>query len=105
MNMPYGHWSIDGKCRSVLPYVCKRNMDNIDPNNIPDYRGDPMECPLGWTTFNAESHHCYKPFSEHVDWFTAEGNCKKEMFGAGHLISIHSETKNTQGKSCHFYVK
>ena len=100
MNLPYGHWGIDGadNCEMRLPYVCKRNMDNVDPNDIEDNRGDPMDCPVGWTTMET-SHHCYKPFPEKVDWFTAEGNCKKEYFNSGHLISIHSETKNTQAKS------
>lgn len=96
MNLPYGNWAVMNSLTARLPSVCKTNMDNIDPNNIPDNRGDPLDCADGWSTFSTTSHHCYKPFQANVDWFTAEGNCQKLT---GHLLSIHSETKNAHAKA------
>ena len=57
-----------------------------------------LDCPEGWEPFSETSHHCYKPFSERVDWPAAEENCQKAI-SAGHLISIHHETKNAHAKA------
>ena len=48
---------------------------------------------------SSDAFHCYKPFSEDVDWFTANGRCKEKFNGAGNLISIHSEAMNQNAKS------
>ena len=31
MNLPYGNWGVVNSCTEALPYVCKTNMDNVDP--------------------------------------------------------------------------
>ena len=99
LELPAGYWSISGgSCSMNLNFVCKQNMENIDPGDIPDNRGEPMGCPDGWTTFSTESHHCYKAFPDKVSWYDAEEVCAAQMTGA-HLISVHSETKNSQASS------
>jgi len=51
-------------------------MDNTDPNDIEDIRGNPMNCPDEWEPMTATSHHCYKAFTEQVVWADAEAACK-----------------------------
>ena len=103
MQTPYGNWAINPTCDLSLNYVCKLNMDNLSFDNIPDERGEPLDCEEGWLTMADSNHHCFKPYPGVVDWFTAEGKCVNKNFG--HLVSLHSVTKNTQEMFIYFNIE
>ena len=64
--------------------------DNYDPSKIEDNRGKQVPCAKGWVSIEGS---CHMAFSEEVTWFEAEGKCQRLD---GHLVSIHSESKNSQ---------
>ena len=64
--------------------------DNYDPSKIEDKRGKQVPCAKGWVSIDGA---CHIAFTEEVTWFEAEGKCQRLD---GHLVSIHSESKNSQ---------
>ena len=56
-------------------------IDNIDPTNQKDERGDQLPCPKTWTSINGR---CYMPIATKVPWFEAESKCQNL---GGHLAS------------------
>ena len=64
--------------------------DNYDPSKIEDNRGKQVPCAKGWSSIEGA---CHMAFTEEVTWFEAEGKCQRLD---GHLVSIHSESKNSQ---------
>ena len=100
MNLPTGAWANSGStnCATPLPYVCKINIDTDEPVDDVDARGDLMDCPEGYI---ASGNRCVKGFTQELNWFDAEDQCQLITDGTGknvdgHLVSIHSESKNVQ---------
>ena len=57
-----------------------------------------MDCPEGYIP---SGNRCVKGFTQALNWFDAEDQCQLIMDNTGknvdgHLVSIHSESKNVQ---------
>jgi len=79
-----GQWET-GSCTTQRGFICRLEAE-VDPNGHNGFG----QCDPGWTL---HSGYCYK----HTDagwygkiWFEAQADC--ELYGAGSLVSIHSET-------------
>jgi len=102
MEIPTGYWKIaDQDCKQRYPYVCKLNIEDLDfnPDHWEDKRGEPLPCPTGWSALKSDEHACVRAGTDSFNWFEAEGKCSHWHYGTGHLVSIHSETKNTEVKA------
>ena len=52
------------------PYVCKLNIEDLDfnPDHWEDKRGEPLDCPTGWTALVSDEHVCVRAGTDSFNW-------------------------------------